>query len=102
MSCRRLVRIIMVLAGLCSFAPDSAPAADMVRFAGYRPGTVVVKTGERRLYYVLTATAPCVIRSVSAAGANNGLATPAFSPNTSIPPGCRHRWSGATTPLCPR
>jgi lipoprotein-anchoring transpeptidase ErfK/SrfK len=52
-SCERLVRTIMVLAGLCSFGPDPALAAEMVRFAGYRPGTIVVKTGERRLYYVI-------------------------------------------------
>jgi lipoprotein-anchoring transpeptidase ErfK/SrfK len=43
----------------CLFAiaanPSSAPAREMVAFAGtnYSAGTVVVKTGERRLYYVL-------------------------------------------------
>jgi lipoprotein-anchoring transpeptidase ErfK/SrfK len=33
-------------------APQSAQAREVVAFSGYSPGTVVVKTGERRLYFV--------------------------------------------------
>lgn len=43
---------IVVAAGLWSAAPAFA-ARDIVNFDGYSPGTVVVKTGERRLYYVM-------------------------------------------------
>jgi lipoprotein-anchoring transpeptidase ErfK/SrfK len=36
-------------------APHGADAAthDIVAFTGFHPGTIVVKTGERRLYYVI-------------------------------------------------
>jgi lipoprotein-anchoring transpeptidase ErfK/SrfK len=33
--------------------PETSSAQDVVAFTGYPAGTVVVKTGERRLYYVL-------------------------------------------------
>jgi lipoprotein-anchoring transpeptidase ErfK/SrfK len=33
--------------------PQSAQARDIVGFSGYSAGTIVVKTGERHLYYVL-------------------------------------------------
>jgi lipoprotein-anchoring transpeptidase ErfK/SrfK len=32
---------------------SSAATADVVEFSGYTPGTIVVKTGERQLYFVL-------------------------------------------------
>jgi lipoprotein-anchoring transpeptidase ErfK/SrfK len=41
----------VIAVGLCSSAADAA--RETVRFDGYFPGTVVVKTSERRLYYVL-------------------------------------------------
>ena len=34
-------------------APPPAQASEVVAFAGYSPGTIVVKTNERRLYYVV-------------------------------------------------
>ena len=34
-------------------APPSAQAREVVAFGGYSPGTIVVKTNERRLYYVV-------------------------------------------------
>jgi lipoprotein-anchoring transpeptidase ErfK/SrfK len=36
-----------------AIAPQDAQARETVKFEGYSPGTVVVKTNERRLYYVL-------------------------------------------------
>jgi lipoprotein-anchoring transpeptidase ErfK/SrfK len=33
-------------------APGAAQARDVVAFSGYSPGTIVVKTSERRLYFV--------------------------------------------------
>ena len=33
-------------------APQTAQAREVVAFSGYSPGTIVVKTGERRLYLV--------------------------------------------------
>ena len=45
----RSARVILSLAVL---APASVDARDIVRFSGYSAGTIVVKTNERRLYYV--------------------------------------------------
>jgi lipoprotein-anchoring transpeptidase ErfK/SrfK len=41
------VAIVVAWALLTAFA-----RAESVRFSGYQPGTIVVKTGERKLYYV--------------------------------------------------
>jgi lipoprotein-anchoring transpeptidase ErfK/SrfK len=38
---------------LCAFFSSSAGARETVRFDGYYAGTIVIKTNERRLYYVL-------------------------------------------------
>lgn len=43
---------LSLVASLIAAAPASA-GRETVRFEGYMPGTVVVKTRERRLYYVL-------------------------------------------------
>lgn len=43
--------VIVVIGALLAAAANSAPS--MVAFAGFRPGTIVVKTHERKLYYVL-------------------------------------------------
>jgi lipoprotein-anchoring transpeptidase ErfK/SrfK len=42
---------IAIAAGLSPAAP--AFAREVVNFDGYSPGTIVVKTGERRLYFVM-------------------------------------------------
>jgi lipoprotein-anchoring transpeptidase ErfK/SrfK len=42
----------LVLATLVA-APDAAHARETVAFGGYSPGTIVVVTHERRLYYVI-------------------------------------------------
>jgi lipoprotein-anchoring transpeptidase ErfK/SrfK len=52
------MRTTWLLAGACALAgvllPPSAAAREVVPFAaGYRPGTIVVVTHQRRLYYVL-------------------------------------------------
>jgi|SRR5690349_16061943 len=39
--------------GLVILAPSQSDARDVVRFNGYSAGTIVVKTNERRLYYVM-------------------------------------------------
>jgi lipoprotein-anchoring transpeptidase ErfK/SrfK len=36
-----------------ALAAANAASRDIVSFSGFRPGTIVVKTSERRLYYVL-------------------------------------------------
>src|SRR6185437_15998868 len=38
--------------GLAVLAPASSSARDIVHLSGYPAGTIVIKTGERRLYYV--------------------------------------------------
>ncbi len=48
---RRLVAVIF--AALILVGATSAFARDVVRFSGYRPGTIVVSTGARQLYYVI-------------------------------------------------
>ena len=50
----------IVLLGLFAFvsaailSPASSSARDVVRFKGYSAGTIVIKTNERRLYYVIS------------------------------------------------
>jgi lipoprotein-anchoring transpeptidase ErfK/SrfK len=44
---------IVVMWALLSAAVAHAAARDVVPLPGFAPGTIVVKTGERRLYYVL-------------------------------------------------
>jgi lipoprotein-anchoring transpeptidase ErfK/SrfK len=54
--CRSLclsLAALPLLAALAGAAPHAAPAREMVPLNGYSAGTVVVKTKERRLYYVL-------------------------------------------------
>ena len=48
-----------ILLGILAFvtvgilAPASSSAREIVRFNGYSAGTIIVKTNERRLYYIL-------------------------------------------------
>ncbi|MDO8878083.1 MAG: L,D-transpeptidase [Pseudolabrys sp.] len=50
----------IILLGLFAFvsaailSPVSSSARDVVRFGGYSAGTIVIKTNERRLYYVIS------------------------------------------------
>ena len=44
--------IVLIFALLAAIAAQAAPR-EVVRFEGFTPGTVVVKTQERHLYYVL-------------------------------------------------
>ncbi|HEX2257291.1 MAG TPA: L,D-transpeptidase [Afifellaceae bacterium] len=54
MALRILAILTLLLAGLAAgLEPSPASAREIVRFEGYRPGTIVVKTSERRLYYTL-------------------------------------------------
>ena len=46
-----LVSFVFITCAL--LAPTAASARDLVRFNGYSAGTIVVKTNERRLYYVV-------------------------------------------------
>ena len=46
------VAFVLTFALLAAAAAHSAPR-DIVPIAGFRPGTIVIKTGERRLYYVI-------------------------------------------------
>jgi lipoprotein-anchoring transpeptidase ErfK/SrfK len=43
---------VLCAAGLCAVS-SPAIAIEVVRLDGFRPGTVVIRNGERRLYYVL-------------------------------------------------
>ncbi len=38
---------------ICAAAMADAATRDIVNFSGFAPGTIVVKTGERRLYFVI-------------------------------------------------
>jgi lipoprotein-anchoring transpeptidase ErfK/SrfK len=51
---RAVLFVVAVTAGAILAAAVAHPATgNVVPIAGYRPGTIVVKTGERRLYYVI-------------------------------------------------
>ena len=43
-----------IVASLFLLAPTSLRARQVVHFAGYSAGTVVVRTGQRRLYFMLS------------------------------------------------
>jgi lipoprotein-anchoring transpeptidase ErfK/SrfK len=48
------VAIVLALALLAAAAAHSATVdREVVAFSGFRPGTIVIKTSERRLYYVI-------------------------------------------------
>jgi lipoprotein-anchoring transpeptidase ErfK/SrfK len=49
---RLVIVAALTVAGVWPAAPAFA-ARETVNFDGYSPGTIVVKTGERRLYYVM-------------------------------------------------
>jgi lipoprotein-anchoring transpeptidase ErfK/SrfK len=52
----RAVRFFLAaiwLAGVVLAAPQAVSARQVVEFKGYTPGTIVVKTSERRLYYTM-------------------------------------------------
>lgn len=44
---------LLLLPSMASLQPEQALAREVVRFEGFRPGTIVVKTSERRLYYTI-------------------------------------------------
>jgi lipoprotein-anchoring transpeptidase ErfK/SrfK len=44
----------IALVGLVFLAPTSSDARDIIRFSGYSEGTIVIKTNQRRLYYVIS------------------------------------------------
>lgn len=49
--------IFLMMLALCGFAvvaPAPATAREIVSFSGYSQGTIVIKTGQRRLYYVVS------------------------------------------------
>ena len=50
---RKIFLGLFALAGIALLAPAPSGAREIVRFNGYSAGTIVVKTSERRLYYVL-------------------------------------------------
>ncbi len=50
---RRTALFVIIVVSFALLAAAASHAASRVRFPGYAPGTIVVKTHERRLYYVL-------------------------------------------------
>src|ERR1700690_3539213 len=50
---RTAVFVAIVLAWALPVAVAHSATRDIVPIAGFRPGTIVIKTGERRLYYVI-------------------------------------------------
>jgi len=51
---RMLTVCVSALASLALLAPSLAEARQVVHLAGYSAGTIVVKTRQRRLYYMMT------------------------------------------------
>jgi lipoprotein-anchoring transpeptidase ErfK/SrfK len=50
---RALLAVAAVTGWMTAFAPAPAAGREIVAFAGYPVGTIVVRTAERRLYFVL-------------------------------------------------
>jgi lipoprotein-anchoring transpeptidase ErfK/SrfK len=50
---RTAVFVAIVLAWALPVAATNAATSNVVSFSGFAPGTIVIKTSERRLYYVL-------------------------------------------------
>jgi lipoprotein-anchoring transpeptidase ErfK/SrfK len=50
---RRAALIVAIVVGTALAASANAATSNVVSFSGFSPGTIVVKTHERRLYYVL-------------------------------------------------
>ena len=46
--------VVVAFASLSLLAPSLAEARQLVHLKGYSAGTVVVKTRQRRLYYMMT------------------------------------------------
>jgi lipoprotein-anchoring transpeptidase ErfK/SrfK len=47
------ITIVLAWALIVAMARAGTPAREIVAFSGFAPGTIVVKTSERRLYYVI-------------------------------------------------
>jgi len=45
--------IVVIWALIVAMARAATPEREIVAFSGFAPGTIVVKTGERRLYYII-------------------------------------------------
>jgi lipoprotein-anchoring transpeptidase ErfK/SrfK len=45
--------IVLLWALIVALARAATPEREIVAFSGFAPGTIVVKTGERRLYYII-------------------------------------------------
>ena len=87
---------------LAAAMPQPAQAREMVGFSEpYASGTIVVKTSERKLYYVLGNGRRCATPSASAGPASNGAARPGSTASSSARPGRRRPKSGATSLRCP-
>lgn len=53
-ACRAMgLSVLLLLASITCLKPEPASASEIVRLEGYKPGTIVVKTSERRLYYTI-------------------------------------------------
>ena len=50
---RRAALIVAIVVGVAMAPAANAATHDVVSFSGFAPGTIVVKTHKRRLYYVL-------------------------------------------------
>jgi len=53
---RAAIFLAVIVAGAllaAAVAHSATPERDIVAFSGFAPGTIVVKTGERRLYYII-------------------------------------------------
>jgi len=50
---RRFIVLLAAAAALSTVAPAGAATHDVVSFSGFAPGTIIIKTQARRLYFVL-------------------------------------------------
>ncbi len=101
-------RIVTVLcAGVIALAfsliPDAAQAREIVKFEGHAPGTIVIRTSQRRLYYVLGGgRAVRYVVGVGKAGmqwtGRSAITGKYIRPDFEVPPDLRRRNSPAVIP----
>ncbi len=97
------VAIVLAWALLAAAMAYSATfGREITAFPGFAPGTVVVKTSDHRLYYVLDEGARCASRSVSAAAVWPRPELYASKENSFDQPGRRRKKFAASILACPQ
>jgi hypothetical protein len=99
---RTAVFVAIVLAWALPAAAANAATRNVVSFSGFSPGTIVVKTHERHLYYVLDGGRALRFPVGVGRAGMTGPATHGSKANLSSRPGRRPLPSAVKIRVCPR